>query len=152
MNIVFKSKDGFCPSFIYKDTDYYLYEDYVGVEYQWCLMCKTIKPFSITFKSELEVRNWLFKDDMQQEEFDRLNESIGNRWWYRNYIKNNCDWYDSVWLVVNEKDWNFNFKELTLTEIHIGQKLTGYGTYQEILELAKQIIHQKIDEETLTLF
>ena len=73
MNIVFKSKDGFCPSFIYKDTDYYLYEDYVGGEYQWCLMCKPIKPFSITFKSELEVRNWLFKDDMQKEEFDRLN-------------------------------------------------------------------------------
>lgn len=152
MNIVFKSKDGFCPSFIHKDTDYYLYEDYVGGEYQWCLMCKPIKPFSTTFKSELEVRNWLFKDDMQKEEFDRLNESIGNRWWYRNYIKNNCDWHDSVWLIVNEKDWNFNFKELTLTEIHIGQKLTGYGTYQEILELAKQIIQQKIDEETLTLF
>lgn len=151
-NIVFKKENGCCPYFVHNGIKYYLDEDKPFGKYEWCLMCHSLTVQSKTFKSELELSNWLRNDDLTQEQFDELKDKYGENWWYRYYIKNNFDWSDSAWLVAKDKDWRFDKKELKLTELPKREQLSAWGTYEETLSFAREYLTRIMEEEKLTLF
>ena len=152
MEITFKRENGQCPYFNYKGTHYYLLEDNRFGGYEWCLMCYKLNTFEKKFKSELELRNWLYDDDMTEKQFEYLKEKFGQTAWYRNIIHKNCDYSDSAWLAINGKDYNFDKKNLIIKELPKRNQLTSWGTYEEILQEAKNYLQKLMDEEVISLF
>lgn len=154
MKVVFKRDEGTgcCPYFDYKNTRFYLFEDMRFGRYEWCLESHSLVVESKTFKSELELSNWLREETLGQEQFDNLKEKYGEKWWYEYYVNGYCDYSDSAWLIAKGKDWRFDKKELKLTELPKRERITGYGTYEEIKVLAVKHIEKLMEEEKITLF